>query len=52
MKRFRSRQKHTFADEILSAVRKDFGGHIEAKNPKGTRSCRRHLAQPPAHAVL
>jgi 6-phosphogluconate dehydrogenase len=27
--RFRSRQEHTFADKILSAMRKGFGGHVE-----------------------
>jgi 6-phosphogluconate dehydrogenase len=27
--RFRSRQGHTFAEKILSAMRKGFGGHIE-----------------------
>jgi 6-phosphogluconate dehydrogenase len=27
--RFRSRQEHTFAEKILSAMRKKFGGHIE-----------------------
>lgn len=27
--RFRSRQDHTFAEKILSAMRKGFGGHIE-----------------------
>ncbi|MEA2872492.1 MAG: 6-phosphogluconate dehydrogenase, partial [Hyphomicrobiales bacterium] len=27
--RFRSRQKHTFAEKILSAMRKGFGGHQE-----------------------
>ena len=27
--RFRSRQQHTFAEKILSAMRKKFGGHIE-----------------------
>jgi 6-phosphogluconate dehydrogenase len=27
--RFRSRQDHTFADKILSAMRKKFGGHVE-----------------------
>jgi 6-phosphogluconate dehydrogenase len=27
--RFRSRQTHTFADKMLSAMRKQFGGHIE-----------------------
>ena len=29
--RFRSRQEATFADKILSAMRKGFGGHGEAK---------------------
>jgi len=33
--RFRSRQDHTFAEKILSAMRKGFGGHIEAKRPEG-----------------
>ena len=28
--RFRSRQEHTFADKVLSAMRKGFGGHVEA----------------------
>ena len=27
--RFRSRQEHTFAEKILSAMRKQFGGHQE-----------------------
>jgi 6-phosphogluconate dehydrogenase len=27
--RFRSRQDHTFADKTLSALRKQFGGHVE-----------------------
>jgi 6-phosphogluconate dehydrogenase len=27
--RFRSRQQHTFAEKVLSAMRKGFGGHIE-----------------------
>jgi 6-phosphogluconate dehydrogenase len=27
--RFRSRQQHTFAEKILSAMRKGFGGHQE-----------------------
>ena len=31
--RFRSRQDHTFAEKILSAMRKQFGGHQEA--PQG-----------------
>jgi 6-phosphogluconate dehydrogenase len=29
--RFRSRQEHTFAEKMLSAMRQQFGGHIEAK---------------------
>ncbi|MFZ0820442.1 MAG: decarboxylating 6-phosphogluconate dehydrogenase [Candidatus Acidiferrales bacterium] len=28
--RFRSRQEHTFAEKILSAMRNKFGGHVEA----------------------
>ena len=31
--RFRSRQDHSFADRLLSAMRFQFGGHAEA--PKG-----------------
>jgi 6-phosphogluconate dehydrogenase len=31
--RFRSREEHSFADRMLSAMRKGFGGHVE---PKGT----------------
>jgi 6-phosphogluconate dehydrogenase len=31
--RFRSRQQHTFAEKILSAMRKGFGGHIEPVRP-------------------
>jgi 6-phosphogluconate dehydrogenase len=27
--RFRSRQEHTFADQLLSAMRHQFGGHVE-----------------------
>ena len=29
--RFRSRQRHTFAEKILSAMRKGFGAHVEPK---------------------
>ncbi|MGI9422851.1 MAG: phosphogluconate dehydrogenase (NAD(+)-dependent, decarboxylating) [Hyphomicrobiaceae bacterium] len=29
--RFRSRQDNTFAEKVLSAMRKGFGGHVEAK---------------------
>jgi 6-phosphogluconate dehydrogenase len=29
--RFRSRQEHTFAEKVLSAMREKFGGHVEPK---------------------
>lgn len=29
--RFRSREKHTFAEKVLSAMRFGFGGHVEAR---------------------
>src|ERR1700735_1870195 len=32
--RFRSRQEHTFAEKMLSAMRQKFGGHIEAGGRK------------------
>src|SRR6201987_5547239 len=35
--RFRSRQQHTFAEKMLSAMRQKFGGHIEAA-AKATKS--------------
>jgi 6-phosphogluconate dehydrogenase len=31
--RFRSREEHSFADRVLSAMRKGFGGHVEPKGP-------------------
>lgn len=31
--RFRSRQEHTFAEKVISAMRKQFGGHTEPKKP-------------------
>ena len=31
--RFRSRQQHTFAEKLLSAMRQKFGGHVEPKKP-------------------
>jgi 6-phosphogluconate dehydrogenase len=31
--RFRSRQDHTFAEKVLSAMRHKFGGHAEPKKP-------------------
>ena len=33
--RFRSRQDHTFGEKMLSAMRKQFGGHIEQHPPAG-----------------
>lgn len=32
--RFRSRQEHTFAEKVLSAMRQKFGGHLEPKTKK------------------
>jgi 6-phosphogluconate dehydrogenase len=32
--RFRSRQQHTFAEKMLSAMRQKFGGHVEAAATK------------------
>jgi 6-phosphogluconate dehydrogenase len=34
--RFRSRKEHTYAEKVLSAMRKGFGGHIESKKPAST----------------
>ena len=36
--RFRSRQDHTFAEKLLSAMRQKFGGHIEVGQKKETAS--------------
>ncbi len=33
--RFRSRQGHTYAEKIISAMRKGFGGHVEPPAAKG-----------------
>ncbi len=35
--RFRSRQDHTFAEKMLSAMRQKFGGHVEPKSPAKTK---------------
>jgi 6-phosphogluconate dehydrogenase len=35
--RFRSRQDHTFAEKILSAMRQKFGGHVEPKATAKTK---------------
>ena len=34
--RFRSRRQHTFAEKLLSAMRKGFGGHVERPGKKET----------------
>ena len=36
--RFRSRQEHTFAEKVLSAMRQKFGGHIELTQKKESAS--------------
>jgi 6-phosphogluconate dehydrogenase len=35
--RFRSREQHTFAEKVLSAMRKGFGGHVEGAHRKAER---------------
>jgi 6-phosphogluconate dehydrogenase len=34
--RFRSRQEHTFAEKVLSAMRKKFGGHVEPQGDEAS----------------
>ncbi len=34
--RFRSRQSHTFAEKVLSAMRKGFGGHVEPSSMRAS----------------
>src|SRR6266478_4433549 len=36
--RFRSRQEHTFAEKVLSAMRQKFGGHVEQKSGCSSRA--------------
>jgi 6-phosphogluconate dehydrogenase len=36
--RFRSRQEHTFAEKVLSAMRQKFGGHVELTKKKESAS--------------
>jgi 6-phosphogluconate dehydrogenase len=36
--RFRSRQQHTFAEKMLSAMRQKFGGHVEVAPPQKKKS--------------
>jgi 6-phosphogluconate dehydrogenase len=38
--RFRSRQEHTFAERMLSAMRFGFGGHVEVHEPVDTESAK------------
>jgi 6-phosphogluconate dehydrogenase len=40
--RFRSRQEHAFAEKVLSALRKGFGGHQEPPKPTGTAEGKQH----------
>jgi 6-phosphogluconate dehydrogenase len=42
--RFRSRQEHAFAEKVLSALRKGFGGHVEPPKPTGTAEGKQHGA--------
>jgi 6-phosphogluconate dehydrogenase len=41
--RFRSRREHTFAEQVLSAMRKGFGGHVE---PKGVHEAAHKAGHP------
>jgi 6-phosphogluconate dehydrogenase len=36
--RFRSRQQHTFAEKMLSAMRQKFGGHVELQAPAAKKT--------------
>jgi 6-phosphogluconate dehydrogenase len=38
--RFRSRREHTFAEKILSAMRKGFGAHVEPKSAAAERKAK------------
>ena len=44
--RFRSRQDHTFAEKVLSAMRKGFGGHVEARQARLNAEAARCRNQP------
>ena len=44
--RFRSRQSHTFAEKILSAMRNEFGGHQEPPKGKAHEPCAGTRARP------
>jgi 6-phosphogluconate dehydrogenase len=47
--RFRSRQEHTFAERVLSAMRFGFGGHIEGHEPEDPKAAEHELAQKAAN---
>ena len=51
--RFRSRQEHTFAEKMLSAMRFGFGGHIEGSEPSipNQRRKNRKGDSPPQNAA-
>ncbi len=48
--RFRSRQKYTFAEKMLSAMRFGFGGHIEGAELSDTEPKTEHARSAPAEA--
>ena len=43
--RFRSRQDHTFADKMLSAMRFGFGGHVEGREPVAPKDAEARVAK-------
>jgi 6-phosphogluconate dehydrogenase len=43
--RFRSRQEHTFAERMLSAMRFGFGGHVEGQEPMDPQQAEQRVAQ-------
>jgi 6-phosphogluconate dehydrogenase len=43
--RFRSRQEHTFAERMLSAMRLGFGGHVEGQEPIDPQGAKDRVAQ-------
>jgi 6-phosphogluconate dehydrogenase len=51
--RFRSRQEHTFGEQMLSAMRFGFGGHIEGKEPTDpeTKAKEPQAGAAPQHAA-
>jgi 6-phosphogluconate dehydrogenase len=44
--RFRSRQEHTFAEKVLSAMRKGFGGHVEPNSHSDVKPAQGGPAEP------